>query len=174
MPESNCTITFTGPFAAKPGMLEFEFPLELQSCYGLYLWTIPFENGYLVNYVGKTKRTFPARFLDHKKWSENGRDVCDPDVILKGENWLLDCPTLDQTIRLYACWRIFLAALDVDDASLLAMESALIQKLLQSGGKCSYFLGNKQKKPRSPEGKKLQVRIESDSLIHGIGSELTI
>jgi hypothetical protein len=172
MAELSISVSFQGPFSARPGTLEIDVPNELKRLAGLYLWTVSYEGGYLVNYVGKTKRPFSARFRDHRNWYRDGKDILDPDCMPKGENWLVENPTPELIIRFLACYRVFLAPLDVDDATLVRIESAIIQKLLSAGGKCSDFLGNKQKRVPIETGD--SVGIQATAFIHGLGTEVAI
>jgi hypothetical protein len=165
------TVDFHGPFLAKAGTLDFELPSFAQRG-GIYLWTVEFEGGYLTNYVGETIRPFPDRFLDHKKWYQSGKDVCDPDLMAKGENWLLDKPTIEQTIKFFACYRLFLAPMDSSKEQLLRIENAIIRRLLIIGGKCKDFLGNKRTKPLEIVGEKMLIKCES--VIHGLGAHLLV
>ena len=60
------TVSFAGPFS-WPGTPDapsiFDADLRRQS--GIYLWTIPWEEGHLIYYVGETGRSFEVRLLEH-------------------------------------------------------------------------------------------------------------
>jgi hypothetical protein len=62
------TVSFTGPFS-WPGAPDAPsvFDVEARRERGIYLWTIPQRDGYLVYYVGETGRSFQLRLLEHYK-----------------------------------------------------------------------------------------------------------
>lgn len=57
---------------------------------GVYLWTVPFGNKYLVYYVGQTGASFAVRSVQHLQNYLNGfYRVYDPDKFVKGEKVLI-------------------------------------------------------------------------------------
>src|SRR5437016_5592160 len=100
--QSEPLVDFRGPYSVKSETLDFDIPQELECRRGLYLWAVEFERGYLVNYVGKTIRPFAARLREHKKWSEAGRDICDPKRMALGENWLVANPSRQIILKLFS------------------------------------------------------------------------
>jgi hypothetical protein len=165
-------VLFVGPFSAKQNTLLIDLPVELAARNGLYLWTVDYDSGYLVNYVGKTIQGFSSRFYQHKKWYESGKDVLDPDYLPKGENWLVENPSPELTIKFFALYRVFVAAMSVDEGTLLEIEKAIVQKLLSAGGKCEAFLGNKQR--GAVKAPSRRIPLKSQSLIHGMGDHVLI
>ena len=62
------TVPFTGPFS-WPGAPDAPsvFDVEVRRECGIYLFTVPQNEGYLVYYVGETGRSFQVRLLEHYK-----------------------------------------------------------------------------------------------------------
>lgn len=172
MAKPTLEVCFRGPFSAMPGSLYINLLKELAKLNGLYLWTIEYESGFLVNYVGKTIQGFASRFAQHAKWVGSGKDVLDPDYFSLGENWLVENPTPETILKCVAHYRVFVADLDCDELLLLLIEKALIQRFLSVGGKCKEFLGNKQRS--RVESPSQPVFVRSESVIHGLGDYVLI
>lgn len=53
---------------------------------GIYLWTIPFENKYLVHYVGETGVSFAYRTMEHiKNYLQGQYTLYEPEEFAKGK-----------------------------------------------------------------------------------------
>jgi hypothetical protein len=172
MPGAVWTTKLLGPFCVKPGTVELDVPRPLCDLAGIYFWTVEFDGGYLVNYVGKTIRPYSARFRDYKKWYEDGKDILDPEFMPKGENWLVVNPSREQVLLCLATFRVFLAPFDVKDDALLQIEGGLIEMFDSAEEKCRNFFGNKQRRKRSKTGDR--VVFNADALLHGLKAELDI
>jgi hypothetical protein len=58
--------------------------------FGIYMWTIPFNQRYLVYYIGETGISFANRLLDHTRNYLHGLyRVYDPKNFVKGEKFLI-------------------------------------------------------------------------------------
>ena len=62
------TLHFIGPFS-WPGTPDAPsvFNIQARQERGIYLWTVPQRDGYLIYYVGETGRSFQLRLLEHYK-----------------------------------------------------------------------------------------------------------
>jgi hypothetical protein len=54
-------VTWHGPFHWCTDFLQQ--PIALKS--GIYLWTIPYQDNYLIYYIGETERPFMSRMSEH-------------------------------------------------------------------------------------------------------------
>ncbi len=68
MSENAHRIIWKGPFALCGDQAPVLFDCDEGQQSGLYLWGIPFEDGFLVNYVGETGRSFRDRHIEHVQW----------------------------------------------------------------------------------------------------------
>jgi hypothetical protein len=182
-------LTFFGPFTydAQPGFQRV-FEAALAQDYGLYLWTIEYEGGYLVNYVGETERTFAIRIQEGRAWSygkkydkdvkPKSRRVVDPDLFVLGQRRVISTPSkaeffadlprytaiLDQ---LYRGYRFFLAPTQVDGPTRRRIERGLIRTLQGAGRTTSDFLYNDPlNQVFTP---KYGVGLTLPAIIHGLG-----
>jgi hypothetical protein len=62
------TVSFAGPFS-WPGTPDAPsiFDAEEGRQFGIYLWTVPLQEGHRIYYVGETGRNFATRLLEHYK-----------------------------------------------------------------------------------------------------------
>lgn len=59
------TVRWQGPYNFVPeGAAKAAFDLDEAKCPGVYLWTIPYNGGFLINYVGES-RNVAARLYEH-------------------------------------------------------------------------------------------------------------
>jgi len=57
---------------------------------GIYLWTIRYKNGYLIDYIGKTGNTFRQRMKEHLIQTLGGNyRICNPDMLLQGKEEII-------------------------------------------------------------------------------------
>ena len=141
-----------GPFDLVPGgSLPLATEQAVAGSPGIYLWTVELLDGYLVNYVGQTARSFAVR-LEEEIGYEMGRNVSwDVATFARGERHPL--PPLGnpeeqrRNLRemLEVC-RIFMAPVKSDPETLSQMlkqiESCLISHLKSLDERCKSFLGN--------------------------------
>jgi hypothetical protein len=146
----------------------------------LYLWTVEFEGGYLVNYVGETGRDLWSRLAENVAWSFGGREgaVSDPEQFRQGRavtlatfnisEFLADYLRLSTAIYgVYQSYRMFVAPIQLEESVRKYVEAGIIRTLLSSGGRVAAFLGNTRLIRRSPEP--LSARFVSGQRFHGIG-----
>ncbi len=81
-------LSWLGPYVIvpQPGFAcVLDHPAETRHP-GLYLWTIEYEGGYLINYVGETGRDLWSRLVENVAWSFGGRGggVSDPVQFRQG------------------------------------------------------------------------------------------
>jgi hypothetical protein len=174
-------LSWAGPFVfvPQPGF-ECVFDRPETSSPGLYLWTVEFENGYLVNYVGETGRNLWDRLVEGLAWSFGGREgsISDPEQFRQGRavtlarfsisEFLSDYPRLSAAIHgVYRCYRVFIAPTRLEKSVREYIEAGIIRTLQSSGGQVAAFLCNSRIKGRSPEP--LSARFVTGQRFHGIG-----
>lgn len=79
-------ISWNGPFSWPKFEHENSLP-PIPSHSGVYLWTVEYNNGYLIYAAGLTRRTFPTRLREHTR------------KYLKGDYTVLDIDAMQQGVR---------------------------------------------------------------------------
>ena len=157
-------LTWRGPFSfysdqGVPCVFEDEFT---RTHCGVYLWTIEHEGGYLVNYVGKTTRTFAVRFREELDYELDQDLEVDVDLWFQGIRKPAE-PHRDRVEEVLKAYRIFAAPLppDLGDSGFLGIEGTLINAFHDTGGKYASFLWN----PRCPRRFDGKVTIDPANLL---------
>jgi len=138
-------LTWRGPlsFYSDQGVpCVFEDEFTRTHC-GVYLWTFEHEGSYLVNYVGKTTRTFGVRFREELEYELGQELKVDVDLLLQGIRKSAE-PHRDRVEEVLKAYRIFAALLppDLGDSAFLGIEGTLINAFHDAGEKYSSFLWN--------------------------------
>jgi hypothetical protein len=83
-------LEFYGPFKLCGTEGKLLFDQEMARLEGVYLWTVRFRDGFLINYVGETGTSFYRRMKDHMIQSLGGNyRICDAEQLLKGRKEIL-------------------------------------------------------------------------------------
>lgn len=176
------TISFEGPFQYLPGRNSV-FDQTAAGFPGIYLWTIEHGEKYLINYVGITGRPISHRLQDHLAHYYRGDyTIYEPQLFIKGEKqvmyrpsgsilefvpeFLTLAPAIDSQIKTY---RLFIAKAEGSKEWLERIESGIINKLRDSGGKAVEFLDNYRISRDVPEADKVGVKIISPVELVGLG-----
>ena len=195
MPNQTLPIEWYGPYDFIQNENLFTNPISQRN--GVYSWTIPFENNYLVYYVGQTGTSFAARSLQHiQSYLDGFYRVYDSEKFAKGEkvliwggmwksdrkepkvmsdflsNYLQLAPKILEFVKLF---RIFVAPVDGDDRIRERIESAVSSCLNKQPG----IVGNFQDKdirykPRKITEKPFTVAITAPNTIMGLTEELIV
>jgi hypothetical protein len=194
MPNQALSLQWYGPydFIQKENL----FTNSLSQRNGVYLWTIPFENKYLVYYVGQTGASFASRSFQHLQNYLNGLyRVYDPDKFAKGEkvliwggmwksdrkepkfmsefliNYSLIAPKILVFIKLF---RVFLAPVDGDYRVRERIESAIARCLYQQPGVIGSFQDKDVRyKPRKTTEQPFKVAMTFSNIM-GLNVELIV
>lgn len=178
-----------GPFVfvPQPGF-QCVFNQELATRPGLYLWTIEYERGYLINYVGKagrgkTKRSLAVRLKEDVQWAYSGNDgrVCDPALFRLGKiensfrfsfpDFLADYQRISTRVHeVYCTYRVFVSPLELEDRTLELVEAGIIRCLRSSGGTSSSFLSNKRLIQASQQ--LFKARMVMPVFFHGLNESI--
>lgn len=66
------------------------FDVDVSQKRGIYFWTIRYGNGYLVDYIGETGKTFHQRMKEHMIETMGGNyRICDPEMLLQGKEKII-------------------------------------------------------------------------------------
>jgi hypothetical protein len=159
MPEE-LIVPFVGPFS-WPGVPDAPsvFDVKVSREPGIYLWTVPLQNGHLVWYVGETGRKLRIRLLEH--YQEHAAcmyHVYSPAEFARGEKIMVwpgrydpaDRKTVQECIAQYSrmsqpveelthLYRFFLAPLHCEDRVRLRIEAAIAKALYDAPGLAGAF-----------------------------------
>ena len=174
-------LDWAGPFVFVPQSgFECVFDRPGTSGPGLYLWTIEYDGGYLVNYVGETGRDLWSRLAEGVAYSFGGREgvISDPEQFRRGRpvplatysfaEFLADYPRLSVAIHgVYRSYRVFIAPVQLAESVRRFAEAGIIRSLRSTGGQVAGFLCNSRLIGRSPEP--LAVRFRGGHRFHGLG-----
>jgi hypothetical protein len=83
-------LEFFGPFTLCGDKGDLLFDQKISQQTGVYLWTVRFRDGFLVNYVGETGTSFYRRMKDHMIQCLGGNyRICEPMLFSRGERKIL-------------------------------------------------------------------------------------
>jgi hypothetical protein len=163
---------------------------------GIYLWTIPFEEKYLVYYVGETGISFANRLLYHTRNYLHGLyRVYDPKNFVKGKKILiwegmwkkeLEKPTIrifkflerysELSKAIYdflGAFRVFLIPFNSDRRTRQRIEAAIAETLLKQPSFIGDFQdGDIRYIKRQSDEEPIQVLVKSGEQILGLPKEL--
>ena len=84
------SLEFFGPFKLCGAKEKLLFDQEVAQFAGVYLWTVQFRDGFLINYVGETGTSFYRRMKDHMIQCMGGNyRICDTEQLLEGRKTVL-------------------------------------------------------------------------------------
>ncbi len=147
---------------------------------GVYLWTIEFGGGYLINYVGIATNAVSARLQEHLVYFLGGNyTIYEPDDFFLGKKNPIYSPDgsvnkflndysklstkVDSQLRAY---RLFYVNVNGDKDWLERIESGIITTLREAGGEAPKFLDNYRVSRIVPnEDKKTVNMVNTASLI---------
>lgn len=153
-------VPFSGPFS-WPGTPDAPsvFGAELGRSCGIYIWTVPQQDGHFVYYVGETGRSFAVRLLEHyKEHATCMYHVYSPAEFGRGEKVALWPGRYDPTDRksitecisqhlkfasqineLTYLYRFFLAPLSCEERIRRRVEAAIAGALYDAPGLAGMF-----------------------------------
>jgi hypothetical protein len=177
-----------GPFSIFPtDSIKSVFEMDVANSPGIYLWTIPYENKYLANYVGITTKSFNQRFARHIEDLYAGKSVIyDTYDFINAKKTKIYFPTAnvadfpnkyrDITAKIYdyvKSFCLFVAPLELKKEYLKRVESSIILNLQSNENVSKSFLDNlKISSYFNPEEKQLSVFICNSELILGLGESI--
>lgn len=87
---SRVSLEFFGPFKLCGTKAKLLFEQDMAQLPGVYLWTVPYQDGFLINYVGETGASFSRRMKDHMIQCLGGHyRVLDAEHMLEGKKRIL-------------------------------------------------------------------------------------
>lgn len=187
-------VSFAGPFS-WPGAPDAPSLLDVEERrgVGIYLWTVPVEDGHLVYYVGETGRGFGTRMLEH--YAEHAAcmyHVYEPEAFARGEKvavWpgrydpadrkspkqcMAEYPRLAaQVHELTHLYRFMLAPLSCDDRVRRRAEAAIANLLYEAPGRVGAFQDrNIRYQPRRQDEPPVLCQIRSTVPLLGVPEDL--
>jgi hypothetical protein len=190
-------IQLHGPFDLGKNESENVLLNSLSKEKGIYLWTIPFENKYLVYYVGETGVSFAFRTMEHiKNYLQGQYSLYEPEEFAKGRKIQLwsgmwknrkgNPNVMHEFLQRYpefstkhfdflALLRFFIAPVESSQRVRQRIESAIAGYLYNQPG----IVGTFQDKgirylPRRPDETPMLLKINSSEQIMAMPKELTI
>ena len=187
-------LAWEGPFTFFGSAAPVIFEQPIAESPGIYLWTFRYEDGYVVDYVGQTGKSFGERFYQHIAEQTSGRyDITDgsrilrrkdkiiwPGIYWKKGQWkrtgeyLAKLPEFAVHIhKVYAEYRLFLAPLKAERRTLERIEAAIALHLRSIPGPVGEMQDpNVVYRPRWGREKPFTVRFTSQAKILSLPPEL--
>jgi hypothetical protein len=194
MSNQSLSVKWYGPYSFIQNESLFTNPLGQEK--GVYLWTIPYGNNYLVYYVGQTGTSFAIRSFQHLQSYLNGLyRVYDPIKFAKGEKeliwggmwkpdrkepkviseFLLNYRHLaPQIFDFIGLFRLFVAPVEGDERIRERIEYAIARSLNQQPGIIGSFQDQDIRyKPRKTTEESLKVTMTFPNIM-GLSEELIV
>lgn len=87
--EKDVNLKFFGPYKLFGNDNQY-IDINISQEKGIYLWTLKYGNGYLVDYIGETGKAFQQRMKEHLIETLGGYyRICDPDMLLQGKERII-------------------------------------------------------------------------------------
>jgi len=190
-------IQWFGPYSFVGDEDENVFTNSLGQKKGVYLLTIPFDEKYLVYYVGETGVSFAQRLLQHVQSYLNGfYRVFDPEEFVRGRKilvwggmWKTDrrdsklmCEFLERhselapkILRFIEQFRVFLAPVEADKRIRERLEAEIARSLnVQEGIISSFQDKDVRYYPRRAKESPLKTAMAFPECIMGMKAELIV
>lgn len=185
----NITLRWQGPFTLVPsGDLPDIYHAAEAKTSGIYLWALPFEQAYLINYVGIAAESVAARQEDHMRLYLSGKYTVYKPQEFSGANRVV---TFDPLTGLSAflsrhaelsaavightkCVHLFFAPLAIEKVLLERIESSIIEALRNAGGRPADFLDNFRISRWVPPAQRISVSVEPHPVFVGLPGELYV
>jgi hypothetical protein len=194
MIDSDLTVVFQGPYSwhGSDNTVDISKADVGRKC-GIYLWTLEYDEGELIYYVGETGRTFSVRMFEHfKEHMSGGYHLHDPSEMIQGrkrELWpgrygrgqqvtvaefLAKFKDLRESIeRLARLYRFFLAPMQVDTRVRQRIEAGLANHLYKQVGIVGEFQDSGIRyRPRQEAEPLVRVAFQSQLKLLGLPDTL--
>ncbi|MEA3294841.1 MAG: hypothetical protein U9P81_07700 [Euryarchaeota archaeon] len=188
--EDVVNLKLSGPYKLFGKHTQLFFDADVSQKNGIYLWTIKYGNGYLIDYIGETGKTFSKRIKEHLIEMLGGNYlICDSDMLLQGKerivwNGLWRKGTIDnigEFIRDYENYApiikryieihdIFLAPLTVDRRKRQLIEGNVTKIIKEQNPPVSNLLPSdiRYVYNRKENEEEFNVNIESNENVFGL------
>ncbi|MBS4027074.1 MAG: hypothetical protein KGZ58_00435 [Ignavibacteriales bacterium] len=178
-PESSLNIKWEGPFSLFENQdCESIFSSDKLKSPGLYLWTIPYNDSYLVNYVGISATSILDRLETHIVHYLSGRyTIYDPEKFQNGIKERIYCPSgrvrdflnnnlpLSQIIfPLLKTFKLLIAPVEQEKRILERIESSIIKILRKDNVACGFLDNQRIIASLWREEKEISVTVEYNAL----------
>jgi hypothetical protein len=190
-------VEFVGPYRFIGSKNESVLTAPIGKKKGVYLWTIPFQNGYLTYYVGETGVSFAVRSMQHIQNYLNGLyRLYDLEEFHNGERVLVwggmwkpgrkGSKTMYEFLQSYSKFaplildfiqgfRLFLAPIEGNRRIRQRIEAAIAGSLNSQSGVVRTFQDKDIRyAPRRSKEEPIKVKITIPAAIMGLENELEI
>lgn len=185
---NDITLRWSGPFSLVPSADRPEiYGAKDAATSGIYLWALPFDGTYLVNYVGIASRSSVAARQDaHMRLYLSGKyTIYDPGEFVRARKVVIYDPRLGLSsflsryqelsqalIKHVQSVHLFFAPLAVEKVLLERIESSVIEALRGAGGRTADFLDNFRTSRWVPNEQRVSVAVHGNPAFEGLPSEL--
>lgn len=180
-------IRWNGPFSLVPsdGCPEIYDAKDAKTS-GIYIWALPIDGTYLINYVGITAGSVADRQAEHMRWYLSGEyKIYNPSEFALGRkvvtfdprsglsDFLLRYRDLsDDLIKQVQCIHVFFMPISCDKVELERIESSIIEALRVAGGRAAEFLDNLRISRWIPDEQRVAVTVHATPAFEGLPNEL--
>ena len=197
MVDDSLRVQFFGPYVFDGNEDENVFTNSLSKKKGVYLLTIPFDDKFLVYYVGETGVSFANRLLQHvQNYLSGFYRIFDPEefatgkkVLIWGGMWKSNrkdpkfiCEFLQRyselvpkAIKFIEQFRVFLAPIDADKRIIERIESEIARSINEQNGIAGSFQDKDIRyRPRKLNEQQIKVTTVFPNSIIGLSEELLV
>jgi hypothetical protein len=186
---NSMSISWIGPFSLVPiANYPAIYDARDAATSGIYLWALPVDGSYLINYVGIASENIAARQEEHMRLYLSGKyTIYDPDEFIHGKKvaiykpqqgiseFLLRQQVLSEALMKHTgSLHLFFAPLAADKELLERIESSIIEALRGADGDAVAFLDNLRISRRWPNEQRISVSIHGATAFKGLPSELRV
>jgi hypothetical protein len=190
-------LNWVGPYPLFDSSGKSVFDQKEMEESGIYLFTVAYENGYLVDYVGETGQSFRQRLTEHVRGYLGGEyriyeasSYTESDnKLIWGGTWLRDrrdrmgefiarydelAPRISEYIKLF---QIFLCPTKLEHRLRQRVESAVALSLYEQPGLIGSFQGPETRisyRPKRDDEISIKVKMQMPAKILGLTPELDV
>lgn len=186
---NSTSIRWIGPFSLVPlAKYPTVYDAKDAATSGIYLWALPVDGSYLINYVGIASYSIAARQEEHMRLYLSGKyTIYDPMEFTHGKRVVIYRPQqgisefllrqqvlLEALIKNTGSLHLFFAPLAGDKVLLKRIESSIIEALRGADEEVVAFLDNLKISRWWPNEQRISVTIHGAPTFRGLPSELRV
>jgi hypothetical protein len=186
---SDILLRWNGPFALVPSADCPEiYGVKEAKVSGVYIWALPLDGSYIVNYVGVATESVATRQDDHMRLFLSGKyTIYNPDEFAQARKVVIYDPRQGLTaflsqhialsgalMKLVKCIHLFFAPVVAEKVVLERIESSFIEVLRGAGGRAAEFLDNVRISRWIPNEQRVSVAVVCPPVFEGMPNELHV